>query len=82
MYYIFRNVQLKKKVIGPNQVTVVVFIHMYYSIQPIKDWALFIMVAVIVSVDIVLLFAAFEKMLRHAIILSSLLDYKNLLIRM
>lgn len=28
---------------------------MYYSIQPIKDWALFIMVAVIVSVDIVLL---------------------------
>ena len=55
MYYIFRNVQLKKKVIGPNQVTVVVFIHMYYSIQPIKDWALFIMVAVVVSVDIVLL---------------------------
>ena len=53
VYYIFRSVKLKKKVFSFPIIKM--SMHEITSPQPLKDWMLFIIVAVIVTFDVLFL---------------------------
>ena len=53
VYYIFRSVKLKKKVFSSPIIKM--SMHEITSPQPLKDWMLFIIVAVIVTFDVLFL---------------------------